>query len=107
MQAERDRRAKLARLRVPVPPLDRSYPLRDQLTEEASVFGCWIGAGGQGRRVEQLRRGRSTSGMGDGGRDECRQRRRERVFRLALDKTETGVRLYMGKLVSNQLGTMS
>lgn len=45
--------------------------------------------------------------MGDGGRDECRQRRRERVFRRALGKTETGIRLYMGNLVSNSLGTRS
>jgi hypothetical protein len=39
MQAERNRRAKLARLRIPIPPLDRSYPLRDELAEETSVFG--------------------------------------------------------------------
>jgi hypothetical protein len=36
--------------------------------------------GGQGRRVEQLRWGRSTGGMGDRGCDEGRQRRWERVL---------------------------
>ena len=45
--------------------------------------------------------------MGDRGCDEGRQRRWERVFRLALDETETRVRLYMEKLVSNSLGTAS